>query len=521
MDIRRHVATVAGRQVHYRRAGTGPVVVLLHQSPRSSLEMLPLLQRLAESYTVIAPDTPGNGLSTPLSIAAPTMGDFADALAAFLTEIGVGKALVYGFHTGAMCAFELARRHPDRVACAVVNGYVHPSAEERDDLLANYFVPFVPDWSGAHLVWAWARMREQYIFYPWYRKSDAARIAIPEPSLDTVQADVLDLLCAGDHYRGPYRAAFTGDLDTAASEIEAPTLIMTMKPDWPLRPHLAHMAPPSPSVTVAEPDTMAEAMALLDAAFAAHRADADLSPPVAPTRPLGDEGWARVLALAGGDLFVRTWGEDTVRPPLLLLHDVGRSSADMGDVAPTWARDRKVIALDLPGCGDSADFGGAVTPVAQATILREAIAILAPDGFDLVGFGTAGPLAIELALASPDGLSHVYAARPEAPRTPMQPAEAGGLHLFKAWLAERQKILFEPGGSDGRDEAALDPARLHRIVLDALKGQASAAGIIAAAVGHAFETSVEALGTVRFSRLPDGPAAKHALSALLCELEAA
>jgi pimeloyl-ACP methyl ester carboxylesterase len=520
MDIRRHVATVADRQVHYRRMGEGPVVILLHQSPRSGLEMVPTMRRMALNHTVIAPDTPGNGLSTPLAIERPTMGDYADALAAFLTEIGVDKALVYGFHTGAMCAFELARRHPDRVACAVVNGYVHPGAEERDDLLAHYFVPFVPDWSGAHLVWAWARMREQYVFYPWYKKSAAARIAIPEPSLATTQADVLDLLCAGDHYRGPYRAAFTGDLETAASEIAAPTLIMTMKPDWPLRPHLAHMAPPSPSVTVAEPDTMVEAMALLDAAFAAHRDEADASPPLAPTRPGEHGGWQRFVALPGGDLLVRTWGQGSALPPLVLLHDVGRSSADMADVAEGPSRERLVVAFDLPGCGDSDGFADAVTPQAQAAIVAEAIAAMGLPACAIAGFGTAGPVAIDLARLLP-GEAPVHAARPEAARTPMGPAEDGGLHLYRHWLAERRAILFAPGGSDGDDEAALDPARLHRIVLDALKGQPAAAAIIAAARAYDFEAGAAMLGESRLVRLPDGPGAKAALAAHLAAMEPA
>jgi pimeloyl-ACP methyl ester carboxylesterase len=44
----RHIVTVNGRAVHYRRAGTGPPMALLHESPGSSVALLPLKKLLAE-----------------------------------------------------------------------------------------------------------------------------------------------------------------------------------------------------------------------------------------------------------------------------------------------------------------------------------------------------------------------------------------------------------------------------------------------------------------------------------------
>ena len=43
----RHFVNVEGRQVHYWRAGAGPVAVLRHESPRSSRSLLPLIVELA------------------------------------------------------------------------------------------------------------------------------------------------------------------------------------------------------------------------------------------------------------------------------------------------------------------------------------------------------------------------------------------------------------------------------------------------------------------------------------------
>ena len=64
----RHWVEVAGRQVFYRRFGTGPAVLALHGSPQSSRAIAPAARAIAaQGLCVIAPDTPGAGGSTPLA----------------------------------------------------------------------------------------------------------------------------------------------------------------------------------------------------------------------------------------------------------------------------------------------------------------------------------------------------------------------------------------------------------------------------------------------------------------------
>ena len=88
MSLTRHMVTIDGRQtarqVHYRRQGQGPAVLLLHQSPQSSREFEPLMASWSENFTVIAPDTPGYGLSDPLPDSAATMEDLALSVVEFL-----------------------------------------------------------------------------------------------------------------------------------------------------------------------------------------------------------------------------------------------------------------------------------------------------------------------------------------------------------------------------------------------------------------------------------------------------
>ena len=54
------------RQVRYLTSGSGPVIFLLHQSPKSADEYKPLMEMWANDFCMIAPDTPWFGSSDPL-----------------------------------------------------------------------------------------------------------------------------------------------------------------------------------------------------------------------------------------------------------------------------------------------------------------------------------------------------------------------------------------------------------------------------------------------------------------------
>ena len=71
MEISRHFVTIDRRQVHYRRAGEGPTLLMLHASLNTSATFLPLIGPLGNDFTVIALDTPGYGLSYVLSPEPP------------------------------------------------------------------------------------------------------------------------------------------------------------------------------------------------------------------------------------------------------------------------------------------------------------------------------------------------------------------------------------------------------------------------------------------------------------------
>ncbi len=107
------VETPRGR-IEYRIDGQGRPILLLgggHTDCRSPFEHERYL--LDHGFKVIAPSRPGYG-RTPAS-SGKTAEEAADAMAALLDVLRVGRAVVFGIAAGGRTALQLAGRHPDRV----------------------------------------------------------------------------------------------------------------------------------------------------------------------------------------------------------------------------------------------------------------------------------------------------------------------------------------------------------------------------------------------------------------------
>lgn len=105
-------------------------VVLVHGLGMSSRYMIPLAKHLAPSFWVCAPDLPGFGLSSkPRHVL--TVGELADALAAFVSGIGIQRAAFIGNSLGCEVLVEFALRYPERVERLVLQG---PTPDPKDRL---------------------------------------------------------------------------------------------------------------------------------------------------------------------------------------------------------------------------------------------------------------------------------------------------------------------------------------------------------------------------------------------------
>lgn len=151
-DVRLGSGTVA-----YRRAGSGPTLVLLHANPGDSRDFDAVFAPLARQFDVIAPDWPGYGASAPAAVPehASAMG-FHDVLVEFLDALDIRQAAFIGNSVGGYAAARLAIQRPARVTKLVL---VSPGGFTPH----NAFTRFFCRWQGSPYALSPGLMARMYL----------------------------------------------------------------------------------------------------------------------------------------------------------------------------------------------------------------------------------------------------------------------------------------------------------------------------------------------------------------------
>jgi len=102
-----------GHDLAYRRAGEGPVLLLLHGIAGDSKTWIPAMQLLRRDYLVLAPDFLGHGKSAK-PLGDYSLGNHASAMRDFLHVLGVERATVIGRSFGGGVALQFAYQFPER-----------------------------------------------------------------------------------------------------------------------------------------------------------------------------------------------------------------------------------------------------------------------------------------------------------------------------------------------------------------------------------------------------------------------
>ena len=201
-------------QLHYRTAGasSSPVLLLLHQSPSSSAMYEVLMARLCQQFYLVAPDTPGFGASDP--VANDSIESYAGAIGELLQRLNISECFVFGHHTGASIAVQLAYDHPGLCRALSLSGPPLLNVQQRRQLPAKA-QPFDADERGSHVLRMWQRVRD--------KERDA-------PLALTLRETLLALQC-GDKYQAAYHAVVAQDFATQLASLSCPVQCFAARND--------------------------------------------------------------------------------------------------------------------------------------------------------------------------------------------------------------------------------------------------------------------------------------------------
>tara|TARA_R110000868_G_scaffold158036_2_gene385751 strand:+ start:7481 stop:8347 length:867 start_codon:yes stop_codon:yes gene_type:complete len=115
----------------------------------------------------------------------------------------------------------------------------------------------------------------------------------------------------------------------------------------------------------------------------------------------------QTINLPSGDIAALTYGDKT-KPPMLMLHGWLDNAASFAFLAPLLAEDYYVVAIDLPGHGDSTHLAD-TSDYQQIQTVETIIEVLDALGWeqcDLVGHSLGGAIGVLVAASFPERIKH-------------------------------------------------------------------------------------------------------------------
>lgn len=480
---------VKGRRVHFRRLGSGPPMLMLHPSPLSSKFMRGNMSAFSEHFCCIALDTPGFGLSAPLTERGGDMIAYADAVKEVIDHLSLEKPIIYGVATGAATAHAFGCKYPDVAGLLMLDTFGHYDTE---DTAEGYFPDVVPKSDGSHLLACWEKTTGLFSFLPWQRAQADRRLVKGWPDAAVLNDMVIQQLTAGPDYKYAYGAAIIWEDKDRVGDLKAPVTLNV----WPLASGIEKVqelidaglpdnyilihADDSPSGRYTKQlEYLIQAGLNQTAAFS----DADI---VTASEKEGPD----YVATESGQIFVRfasPTGQSTQSRPLLFLHDVSSSSTQHQSLIAALGKERQVIAPDLPGHGDTiadtAEVSGIVAGV-MAVIEKTT-----QTDVDILAVGSAAALGYQLKKQKPEKFrkigclaTHPISSNPEHIEvlantiSDLVPRHSGA-HLVSAFGIARMEALFwhwqQPveNNAIARDDV-LNADSLNRRTLDLLRTRA-------------------------------------------------
>ncbi len=486
-EMKRHFAVVddgrGERQIHYLRAGDGPVLLLLHALPSWCVTLSKLTAALSSRYTLVAPDIAGYGLSDRLIDEDSTTETCARDVLRFADRIGVAGFALYAYDNSAPIAVEVVKHAPQRVRALILHDPFVWSAAETAALDSHDLPDFAPTQAGSHLMALWDHVENSFMFRPAHVRRFANRIDRDMPPPDVLNETVKHYFRAGEQWRHAFLACARYPLADSVKELSVPALVLAGQGVDAVRLPVVH----AEHGVIGEEANSVRGQAGQIAAFLDRTPSLGhaIDPPEA-VRSDKHAGWSRkLIRLHGGTLHLLCNLQGAGRP-VVSLHDPGGSCNLVTSFTTPMMGERPVIAPDLPANGESdnllANVVNGPTSGDYAAVLAELIDALGIDEVDVIGRYSGGPVGMELGFQRPDLVKHLVQAAvalfdPEFVADVVEnycpdiSPRFDGTHLMLAWHDMKHQALWSPWYRRMREnivrgEPLLDPRLLHTRVVD-------------------------------------------------------
>jgi pimeloyl-ACP methyl ester carboxylesterase len=211
--ITKRYVRVSSGQVHLRETAAvaaNPPLYCLHATAYSGRTLEPIMRAMAGKRRVVAPDTPGYG-GSDRPPERWDIGRYASALGEAIGEAGDRQVDLFGYHTGAFLATELAVQRPQLVRRIVLVGVPFFLGDARAERLATLG-------KVMHLSDRLEQFEERWSFLVANRALGV--------SLDLGFAHFVDELIAYPHGWWAHDAAFRYEAETRLPLVRQPSLIL-------------------------------------------------------------------------------------------------------------------------------------------------------------------------------------------------------------------------------------------------------------------------------------------------------
>lgn len=131
-EFRDATSKVDSYKLHYRIAGSGPILLMLHGMTLTGEQWAPFAKDFTDSYTVVIADLPGHGGSSPLP-GAFSFAKSAKLMHGLLDQLGAKQAFGIGHSAGGMTLLHMAAQQPKRLKAMVLVDappYIGPEARK-------------------------------------------------------------------------------------------------------------------------------------------------------------------------------------------------------------------------------------------------------------------------------------------------------------------------------------------------------------------------------------------------------